>query len=245
MTKNIDNVQKHLGSFCTLGPDVLEILCAGPVDCILLDAQHGLWELPQLREGLRATEARQVKAIVRLPASGTWMVESLLDAGFQSMVFPMVNTPAQARDCVQACYYPPLGLRSQSSCRASLHHGSDYRQQFNDRFELLVMIEHVDAVAVLDKILDVPGVCGCIIGPSDLGSSLLTDHTQQQLEECIQTTLQTCKQRGKTVGIAATDMQKAHQRFEQGFDIVFVTTDRKLLIQSVAKMKQDWKALHE
>lgn len=147
-----------LGSFCTLGLETLELLAQPPMNFVLLDAQHGSWSLEQLKHGVRAAEAMGVLPVIRLPVAGQWMIETLLDAGCTSFLFPMINTPQQAEEASRACYYPPMGLRSQSTCRAHLRHGSNYRQIFNDMFNLRVMIEHVDAVNSIDAILDVPGI---------------------------------------------------------------------------------------
>lgn len=235
----------NLGIICTLGVDAMELVCIGPISHALLDAQHGLWELNDLRHGLRAAEAMGLTPSIRLPVKGDWMIESLLDAGCNSLLFPMVNDVQQARMLSQACYYPPMGLRSQSTCRGGMLDGKAYRQQFNAQFELLVMIEHVDAVSQLQAILQVPGISGCIIGPTDLASSLGDQNNTGKMDQIIEQIRQACKTHGKTVGIAVPDMRLAKVRIEQGFDRVYVSTDRKMLMQAAAKLAGQWESADE
>jgi 4-hydroxy-2-oxoheptanedioate aldolase len=243
LQSRIDENSGILGTFCTLGLHTLELLCQPPMRSCLLDAQHGMWDLNDLRQGLCTAERMQVHPIVRLPVSGHWMIEALLDAGCRTLLFPMVNTVEQVEQLIQACYYPPLGIRSQSTCRASLLDRGDYRHTFNDQFSLLAMIEHIHAVEALPQMLQLPQLTGCFIGPSDLASSLGESNNPQQLEEHVQQILHLCKASQKIVGITAESIDKADQRLRQGFDIVIVSTDRKLLHESICVFGQQWDAL--
>ena len=54
-------------------------------------------------------------------------------------------------------------------------HGMDfttYIAEANDEIAMVMQIEHKDAIANLDAILDVPGVDGLFIGPLDLSGSM-------------------------------------------------------------------------
>jgi 2-keto-3-deoxy-L-rhamnonate aldolase RhmA len=230
--------QGILGTFATLGIQTLELLCTPNMQVILIDAQHGSWSLDDLKQSIFTAHTMQVHPIIRLPVNGQWMIESLLDAGCYSLLFPMVNSADQAMSLIRACYYPPVGLRSQSTSRASLLSKGNYRQTFNDRFSLLVMIEHVDAVETLSDILDSPHIAGCMIGPTDLASSMPDNSDANQLEDLIQQSLQQCKTNQKLVGITAGNINQARERFKQGFDMVLVSTDRKMLIQAMYQFDQ-------
>ncbi|HAI12168.1 MAG TPA: hypothetical protein DCM28_10725 [Phycisphaerales bacterium] len=226
-----------LGTFCTLGVDAMEILGQGIFGHLILDAQHGQWSIESLRHAIRAASIIGTKVTIRLPVRGHWMIESLLDAGCESLLIPMVNTSQQAIEAVRACYYPPMGIRSQSSCRASLLNGSDDRKTFNDRFELLVMIEHIDAMEQLQQIVELQGITGCFIGPTDLTSSLEHANKSIEFEQVVVQIYSLCKTYDKKVCITAPDMPKAKARLKQEFDLVMVSTDRKMLMLAVNTMQ--------
>ncbi len=232
-----NSTDRVLGTFCTLGVEALEMLARPPLGALLLDAQHGVWTLETLREGLRAAEACGVRPFIRLPVVGNWMIEGVLDAGCFDLIIPMVNSAQPVRDTVQACYYPPIGQRSQSTCRASIRFGPDYRKTFNNRLRLWVMIEHVDAVNQIDSIAAVPGLSGCFIGPSDLASSL--GERTGELDTHIDRARAACQAAGKLTAITAPNVTKARQRFEQGFNAVFVSTDRHMLTQAIDAMGRE------
>jgi 2-keto-3-deoxy-L-rhamnonate aldolase RhmA len=214
----------------------VELAFHAGLDFLIIDGQHGAFDIGGLREALRAMQGTACFPIVRLPAHGLHLMEALLDAGFPAVMAPMVNTPEMARHLVEAAYYPPLGLRSQSSCRASLCDGPAYRETFNQAFTLLVMIEHIDAVRNIEEILAVPWVSGCFVGPTDLASSLQATTGEITLAEAIAQVRTVALARGKLLGIAAANIEKARQYQQQGFQFVAVSTDRRLLSTALAQL---------
>lgn len=121
-----------LGTFCTLGSiEAVELACYAGFDFVIVDGQHGAFDAQGIGEALRAIQAAGCFPIIRPPVHGLASVERLLDLGYPAMLAPMVNTPVQAGELVIATHYPPLGMRSQASCRASLCDGAVYRQSFD------------------------------------------------------------------------------------------------------------------
>lgn len=218
-----------IGTFCCLGSvDAVELACHTGFDFVVVDGQHGSFGGGGMGEAIRAADAAGCMAIARIPANGFESVERLLDLGYTALMVPMVNRADQAARAVEAAYYAPVGQRSASGCRAMLDPDEDYRSVFNDRFALIVMIEHVDAVARADEILSVPGVSAGFVGPTDLASSL-REAGQGDLDDAIATALAAGKAAGKPMGIAARSMADARRHAEQGFRFVAVGTDRRLL----------------
>ncbi len=230
-----------LGTFCTFGSiDAVELAAHAGFDFVLMDGQHGAFDLAGLREAVRAVQATDSFPIARLPAYSLSHVEALLDAGYSSLLAPMVNTPEQARELVAACHYPPMGVRSQSGCRAGLRDGASYRERFNEEFSLLVMIEHIQAVRRIEEILAVPGVSGCFVGPTDLASSLEGAGDREALAEAIARVRAATREAGKIAGIAASTVEAARRHREAGFQVIAVGTDRRLLSGALAQVAAGW-----
>jgi 4-hydroxy-2-oxoheptanedioate aldolase len=226
-----------IGTICGLASiDAVEIACHAGFDFVVLDAQHGNFSEAQMREGLRAVEAAGAFPIARLKANSFASVETLLDAGFPALIAPMVNSAKDASDLVRASYYPPLGLRSQSSCRASLRYGADYRARFNDDFALLAMIEHVDAVRNIDAIINLPGIDGVFVGPTDLASSLGED--TRRFDDLVETIRVAAT--GTILGTAVSDIPSALRMRDLGFQIISVSTDRRMLQTAFAAATSEW-----
>jgi 4-hydroxy-2-oxoheptanedioate aldolase len=233
-----------LGTFSTLGSiDAVELACHSGLDFLILDAQHGNYSLDSLRHALRACHAANTFAFVRLPANSLSLVEPLLDAGCMGLIAPMVNSIDEAKALVRAVYYPPLGVRSQSSCRASVAI-PDYRKTFNSSLTLLAMIEHKDALRNVDDIAALNGISGLLVGPTDLASSLEHLSSSEQKKELARATahvLSTCHTRGKISAIAAGALTEAHALAKQGYQLIVHATDRRFLQSAFTNVTETWK----
>ncbi|MBO9468461.1 hypothetical protein J7443_24775 [Tropicibacter sp. R15_0] len=100
--------------------------------------------------------------------------ETGLGAGVQSILVPIVESGAQAKDLVAAVTYPPQGVRGVGSALARASEFSaipDYLTTADEQICLLVQVENRAGMAALDDILatDVDGV---FIGPSDLAADM-------------------------------------------------------------------------
>lgn len=231
-----------LGTFTALGcVHAIELACRSGFDFVVVDAQHGLFDLGTMREALLAIESTNCLPIARIEAHTLGSVEALLDAGYMTLIAPMVNTPEQARAMVEATHYPPRGQRSHSACRAGLIHGDErYRERFNDAFGLLVMIEHIDAVRRIEAIVAEPGVGGCFLGLTDLRSSIPEHEDPAALDEAVRRVRDVTLQAGKTLAIATRNIEAARRYADEGFHLVTVGSDRRLLHGAFAIIPRVW-----
>ena len=142
---------------------------------ILLDNEHGTGTLTQTLDILRAVEGAGGNLVVRIPLFDEAYIKKLLDIGVRSIMIPMINTADAARAAVAACRYPPEGVRGYAApiLRAS-HYGrdTDYGKTINDDLLIILQVEHVEAVANIEKIAAVDGVDVLFIGPNDLAGSI-------------------------------------------------------------------------
>ena len=128
----------------------------------------------------------------------------------------MVESAAQARDLVRAVNYPPLGIRGVGSALARASGFAaipDYLRTAGDEVCLLVQVENRAGIEALDEILDVEGVDGVFIGPSDLAADMghLGDAGAPEVEEVVLAAMRKIVAAGKAGGILTLQpaMQKA------------------------------------
>ncbi|SFD55137.1 aldolase/citrate lyase family protein [Roseivivax sediminis] len=163
---------------CWLGladPYVAEISAGAGFDWLLVDGEHAPNDLRSIVGQLQVIATRDTHAVVRPPIGEAWMIKQLLDAGAQSLLIPMVESADQARALVEAVSYPPHGVRGVGAAlaRASDFSGiPDYLTTARDEICLLVQVENRKGLAALDDILEVDGLDGVFIGPSDLAADL-------------------------------------------------------------------------
>ena len=225
--------RRAVGTVCVLGSvPAMEVAAVSGFDFVLVDGQHGELDHLLIGQALRALDAASCHAIARPADHDPAMIQRLLDMGYQSLLLPMVNTAAEAEAIVRAACYPPRGERSQASCRATVRFGPTYRNSINDHLLLLAMVETTESLAQVEAIAATEGVAGCFIGTTDLASSMGIAPAADgppSLERAIEAILQASRAAGKVAAIATPDGATARRRIEQGFQVVALGTDLRML----------------
>jgi 2-dehydro-3-deoxyglucarate aldolase len=171
----IINDNLTVGSWITLShPAIAEIMAKSGFDWLAIDLEHSVITIREAEELIRIISLCNVTPLVRLTSNNPNQIKRVMDAGSHGIIVPMVNTPEDAENAVNAVKYPPLGKRGVGLARAQ-----GYGAKFNEYLEwqknepvIIVQIEHIDAVNNLEKIFSVEGIDGYIIGPYDLSGSL-------------------------------------------------------------------------
>ncbi|MEL6419989.1 MAG: aldolase/citrate lyase family protein, partial [Pseudomonadota bacterium] len=104
--------QTIFGCWNSLGtPMVSELLGTAGFDWVLIDGEHAPYDIATIRNQLIALENSDSAAVVRVPIGETWIIKQVLDCGVQTILVPIVESAAQAKQLVGACRYPPVGER--------------------------------------------------------------------------------------------------------------------------------------
>lgn len=177
LRKALSSGKTIIGSWINSGsPIVAELMAAAGFDFLCVDAEHSAVDLPQTQQMFQAIRSGNpdCAAIVRLHGVDYALVKRYLDAGARGVVAPLVRSREEAELLVQACKYPPMGLRGVGFCRAN-NYGmrlADECAKANEEILLAVQIEHIEAVNNIDDILAVKGIDAVFIGPYDLSASM-------------------------------------------------------------------------
>lgn len=155
---------------------IAELMASCGFDFLCVDAEHSAVDLPEAQRLFQAIRSGNPScgSLVRLHGVDYAWVKRFLDAGADGVVAPLVRTAEEARLLVQACKYPPEGLRGVGFCRAN-GYGLCVEEELvraNEAVLVAVQIEHIDAVAAIDAILSVSGIDAVFIGPYDLTASM-------------------------------------------------------------------------
>lgn len=237
------NKQIILGIWQLLpSPMVSRFLARQGWEWVILDRQHGSLDSQTTYECIHAIRAEGAKPIVRVPIGAASEVSKYLDLGAQGIVAPMVNSAAEARRIARAAKYPPAGDRSIGG-DASYHYGEDYSERANRDTLLIVQIEHIRAVRAVEKILAVPGVDGCFVGPTDLALSMglpRTDfETNPKHRAAIQRTVNACRKLKKLACCNTYSLAEAADKVRQGYQCITLESDVRLFMASGEKLLKD------
>ncbi|MBA0851751.1 hypothetical protein Goshw_025251 [Gossypium schwendimanii] len=176
----------------SFSPTLAEIVAFSGYDFVVIDMEHGPGGIHESLQMLRAVATTNTPAIIRLPESSAVWAKKALDLGPQGIMFPMIDSPKDARKAVSYCRFPPNGIRGSAHTvvRAS-NYGINEGYLSNYKEDLLIMcqVETVDGVKKVEEIAAVEGVDCIQMGPLDLSASLgyLWDPGHKKVREMLRT----------------------------------------------------------
>ncbi len=212
-----------------------EVMAQAGWDSVTVDLQHGVQDYQTMVACFQAMQSHPVTPMVRVPWNEPGIIGKVLDAGAYGVICPMVNNKAEAEAFVAASRYPPVGKRSNGPIRAGIYGVStSYQKTANDEVLCIPMIETQEAIDNIDAILDVPGIDGIYIGPSDLGFSMglipILDRDEPQILAAYEKVLAACKKRRIFPGIHCGTSAYANRAIGMGFRFVTVANDSGLML---------------
>jgi 4-hydroxy-2-oxoheptanedioate aldolase len=214
-----------------------EVMAQAGWDSVTVDLQHGVQDYQSMVQCFQAMQSQPVLPMVRVPWNEPGIIGKVLDAGAYGVICPMVNTAAEARAFVTACRYPPQGTRSNGPIRVAMYGAaSNYQKTANQDVLCLPMIETAEAVSNLDAILDVPGVDGVYIGPSDLAFSMglvpALDKEEPEILAIYERVVRETAKRGQSAGVHCGSAAYAHRAIGMGFKLVTINNDSGLMLEA-------------
>lgn len=228
-------------------PYATEMLATAEFDWLVIDGEHAPNDLQTVMHQLQVLDGKHSEGVVRLPVGNDWLIKQVLDTGAQTLLIPMVETAEQAHDLVRAMRYPPEGIRGSGAALARASRFSDiadYIPTANAQMCLLVQVETVKGMENLDAILQVGGVDGVFIGPSDLAADMghLGDANAPEVQEAIRAGLARIKASDKAPGILAVNDDVARQYAEWGAQFLAVGIDVLMLVRTARETIARWRA---
>jgi 4-hydroxy-2-oxoheptanedioate aldolase len=221
-----------------------EVMAQCGFDSVTVDMQHGVQDYQSMVQCFQAMQAHPILPMVRVPWNEPGIVGKVLDAGAYGVICPMINSVAEAEAFVSYCKYPPEGARSNGPIRAAMYgEATNYQKTANDEIIVMAMIETKQAVESLDAILDVKGLTGVYIGPSDLGFSYglapILDREEPEIVAIYEKVLAACKKRGLYAGIHCGSAAYAAKAIKMGFMLVTISNDSGIMaVAAKAAVKQ-------
>lgn len=227
---------------------IAEAAATADFDWFLIDGEHAPNDIPTILSQISVVQGAGRNAVVRLPIGESWMVKQALDLGVQTLLMPMVESADMAKKLVRDCLYPPQGHRGVGAglARASDFNAiSDYLPTANDEICLLVQVENRAGMKDLDNILQVVGVDGVFIGPSDLAADMgyLGQTDAPEVQAAIESALIRIRAAGKAAGILTTDADEAKKWTDMGANFIAVAVDVIVYAGAMRKLAKERKAL--
>jgi 2-keto-3-deoxy-L-rhamnonate aldolase RhmA len=233
-----------LGTHISLNDSTItELIGNVGFDYLWIDTEHTAIDLYCLQQHLIAARAAGVSAIVRVPWNDPVRAKPILEMGPDGIVFPMVNSYEEAKKAVEACMYPPKGVRGFGPRRA-IQFGNinirDYLTKVDDSLLKIIQLEHIDAVKDLGRILTIAAIDAFVIGPCDLAASIgkIGKWNDEEVLEIIQSVIAKVHTAGKPIGISygVCTYEDILGWRDRGVDMISIAADTDILLQGANQL---------
>lgn len=206
------------------------------LDFVWIDMEHNALTLEAVQGHIMAAQGADTTAIVRVPSHDPTLIKTVLDLGADGIIAPNVRTEDEAQKLVQACRYPPDGIRGFGPRRPSNYgrlSGPAYCKAANQSVLAIAQIEHIDAVRDIDRIIAVPGLDSVVLGPNDLSGSMgyMGEPKRPEVVEAMETVIAKARAVGFPVG-SGGDPNDIEYWVKQGVDWVLTATDYALMLRA-------------
>ena len=221
-------------------PDALtvEVVARTGFDAVTLDMQHGGHHEDSVLRSMLAIMQAGKPGLVRIPVGRFEMASRALDFGAEAVIAPMVNSVEDARAFAAAMKYPPLGDRSWgpnfSMPRRRASDSAQWLAGANAEALAFAMIETRAALDALDGILDVPGIDGVLIGPSDFSiawsNGATVDPNLPDMMDAIASVAARARAAGKHAAMYVVDPARTGRFVEMGFRLIAIGPDARYVM---------------
>ena len=214
-----------------------EVMAQSGWDSVTVDMQHGVQDYLSMVQCFHGMGAQPVTPLVRVPWNEPGIIGKVLDGGAWGVICPMVNNKEEAKRLADACLYPPAGKRSNGPIRAGAYgETTSYQSTANDEVLVIPMIETQEAIDNIGAILDVPGISGIYVGPSDLGFSLgmvpILDREEPKILGIYEMLIRETSKRGLFAGLHNGSPAYAARMIGMGFRFVTIGNDSSLMMKA-------------
>ena len=243
-SSNLDIVKEKLkkneiaiGTHIKIGNQVVtDILCNCGFDILWVDGEHGPMDRKDINQQIIIIRGAGIAPFVRVPWNDPVLVKPILEMGPAGIVFPMIGSVEEVKRAVEACKYPPKGVRGFGPMKANNYgtmDSEDYFKLAEKEPWVILQIEHFEAVKDLKKIVKVDGVDSIVIGPNDLSGSIgkLGQTRHPEMLKLMDEYATACREAGISFGTSiGFDQQNVTEWINRGVNWICLDTDASYLL---------------
>jgi len=210
-------------------PAVAEILGRAGYDWLVVDTEHSANTTATVRAMLQAATSTNAVLLARPLRFDPDEIRRFLDLGSPGIICPFINTGKEAEKLVEACRYPPAGVRGYGPRRAGVY-GFDANEYFSDANNSLLCIPIIESklsVENIEEIVGVEGIDGVCVGPMDLSMSLglFKQFAHPGYLEAYEKVRLACNKYKKAMGTACYSLDHARRGAAQGDQLLLIGGD--------------------
>ena len=149
---------------------VTSVLLSRDLDFVIIDFEHGGFNVSTLIQSVFAAKALNKKVYARVSSHLSQLIPQILDANVDGLLYAHINSAQDAMDASSTLRFPPLGERSYTPFSFAFLYNSPSRIDPSPKLGLL--IESLEAVNSFDSIVESTKVDFVYFGAYDLSAEL-------------------------------------------------------------------------
>ena len=200
-------------------PDIAEIAHACGFDWLFVDLEHNAMGIDTASGICAAALGTGITPLVRVGAGEFSLATRLLDTGAMGIVFPHIDTAAQADQAASACRFPPAGHRSVPGMLPHTRFQPmplpELIESVNREVLIVAMLETPTALENAAAIASVPGIDVLLIGGNDLAAEMGIpgQFGHDRLAQAVNHVVGVCRDAGQYPGLGGVYDQALMQRY--------------------------------
>jgi len=228
-------------------PSIIEIFGITGLDFVILDMEHGIYDLNSLGNCIRAAEGAGCAPLVRTPGIDASAVQWALDLGAHGIVVPQVSGINEVKRAVEITKYPPEGSRGFNPfTRAGSYSplSKNKVSKLNNEFGIsAVIIETEASLSELEKICSIEMLDVIYIGAYDLSVclGLEGDTLHPKIIKLIKESVGIITRSGKAAGIMCRNQDEIENALALGYTFIVYGVDTFLIHSAMEDVVKGFK----
>lgn len=243
LKEKIQSGKKVLGTFVWMGgASTVEALGYTDIDFIVIDNEHGPFQIETTQEMIRVADLSQVTPCVRITEITRSHVLKQLDIGAEAIIVPDIKSIEEVKNLIRYAKYFPVGERGVAFARKAgygyadmTQHGlQNYFDTCNKETLIFPQCETKECAELIEEIVALEGVDGIFVGPYDLSASLGApgDFENPAYKEAFEKVCKATIDAGKVLMIFTFDKDEATRYFELGASAVVYSSDVNIMVDA-------------
>jgi 4-hydroxy-2-oxoheptanedioate aldolase len=208
-----------------------EILALAGFDFQIFDREHGSFGFEALESSIRLCEGSGSNALVRVTGVDRVEVQRCLDMGAQGVVFPQLDSFDDINSAVRTMQFAPAGTRGFNPFTRASGYGNRHEADKPDRALCIPIIETLNAMRQLSRIVELAEVDLIYLGAYDLSVHLGCKGQMNNpiLIRMIEEAVACCRRADKPVALMVKDAEETRRWRSLGVAVFVHAVDTKLI----------------
>lgn len=235
--------EKVIGTWNTVSsPLITEVIASSGLDFVIIDFEHGPFDIANLSQYTNACLNHNASPIVRMPSNQDWMFLQALDQGASGLICPHIESLEDSKLFTNSSKYSPKGNRGYSPYTKAGIFTHENTNHISDSINNAFNIAIIESELGLNNIEDIckdENLDAVYFGSYDISIALgvPADVKNQKVVDAISKAKDIASKASKYTGaFVAMSPEDVRWQQEQGFDIIIYGVDSYLLRKNYTDM---------